>query len=262
MSRQLSSDPTVIVRRTIALWYMSALPIIARDPQQGLPADAEMEVEDGIAILRWNRQYADEQHHAANLGLLAMSLTSDFWQQSQSPNLQGAELAANAAVSILYTAYILTSTSIFRDSWKFATSAGQNEEATKTFIRTAWQVAREGHDVFDSGPGSEFGAFQDEIKLSKNAKALLSKVGREDWCIAPLWHPCRRVPGSAWNKFMRNSNKTFFTTQQKEHNDICYEIPSSIISLAEPWHIYYTKLRSRFAQVRILVTGCMDLELT
>lgn len=241
---------------------MSAVPIIARDPQQGLPADSEMEVEDGIAILRWNRQYADEQHHAANLGLLAMSLTSDFWQQSRSPNLQGAELAANAAVSILYTAYILISTSVFKNSWQFAASAGQNEEATKTFIRTAWQVAREGHDTFDSGPGSEFGATQGEIKLSKNAKALLSKVGREDWCVAPLWHPCRRVPGSAWNKFMRNSNTSFFTTQHQGHNEICYELPSSILSLAEPWQIYYAKLRSRFAQVRMVVTGCVQLGLT
>lgn len=247
--RRISSGSMSCVDAALCLWYISAVPLVLRDPEHGLPPDSEIEYDEGVAILRWNREYASEQQHVANLGLVAMVLTADLWSRPAQPGFEVATLISNAVASILYAVQIIVATEKFESAWTAAATSTDPGVASKIFIRTALNIARVGCDKFDAGPGSEFGALQNEIKLSEDARHVLSKVGRDDWSVVPVWHPCRRVPGSQWNKFMRNTKRTFFGDGQRKKTDIVYQLPSSILSLSEPWQVYYTELRSRFDAV-------------
>jgi hypothetical protein len=127
-----------------------------------------------------------------------------------------------------------------------------NNEPMKLFMKTMWHIAREGSLEFDFPPAAEYGASEEEVKLSHDGKRLLSKVGQESWSEASIWHPCRRIPGSPWNKFIRNKHQKLFLSPRVGRTQLALQLPSSSLSLAEPWEIYYSELRSRFDQVQYI----------
>lgn len=242
-------DPVLLVKEAIALWYISAIPVSTRDPYQGLRPDANIEAENGTAIMGWNRQYSAEKHELANLGLIAMLLTSETWSQPENHSLQYGALVANAATTVLFGAFMIlpkmgqvkTATLLF--------SALKDNEAMRLYLRTSWQLARRGASKYTSSPSAEFGANTSDIKIDHTGKRLLSRIGQEHWSVASLWHPGRKTPGSPWNKFMKNMKQPYFPARAK-NTSLKYQIPSSCLSLAEPWEIYYSELRSRFDQAR------------
>nr|BAD72599.1 MAT1-1-2 [Cordyceps militaris] len=244
-------DPVLLVKEAIAHWYISAVPISTRDPHHGLPPDAEIEQEDGATILRWNRQYAAEKHEIANLGLIAMLLTSETWSRPESPTLRFGTLVANAATAILFGAFMIIPKVSIRESSNLLVSVLKDNEAMRLYLRTTWQLAQDGASKYTHSPSAEFGTTTSEVKIDHAGKRLLSKVGQENWSVASLWHPSRKTPGSAWNKFMRNTQQPYFP-RKKIKTEIRYRLPSSCLSLAEPWEIYYSELRSKFDQVRCL----------
>lgn len=236
------------MKEAILKWYKSAVPVTARDPQQGLPPDAEIEI-GPETILRWNRRYSAETHAIGNSGLIAMMLASKAWYLPLNDELRRASLVSNATASILFATYLISSSTDLTHTTIFTNSTTPNNESMKLFLKTMWHIAREGSLQFDIPPAAEYGASQEEVKLSHDGKRLLSKVGQENWSETSLWHPCRRIPGSQWNKFIRNKHEKLFSSPRAGRTQLALQLPSSSISLAEPWEIYYSELRSRFDQV-------------
>lgn len=249
------TDPVLIVKEAIALWYISAVPISTRDPHQGLAPDAEIEIEERATILRWNRQYAATKHEIANLGLIAILLTSETWSRPKNPSLQFATLVANAVTTILFGAFMILPKINIREPSSLFISALKDNEAMRLYLRTTWQLVREGASKYTSSPSAEFGTTISEVKIDHTGRRLLSRIGQENWSVASPWHPSRKTPGSAWNKFMKNTQQSYFS-RKRIRTTLQYKIPSSCISLAEPWEIYYSELRSKFDQVRYPTPLC------
>ncbi|KAJ2978389.1 hypothetical protein NQ176_g3841 [Zarea fungicola] len=238
-------DPVLLVKEAIALWYISAVPISVRDPHQGFKPDAEVEIEDGHTIIRWNRQYAAKQHELANLGLIAMLLTSETWSRPEHPSLRFGTLVANAVTTILLGTFIILPKIENIKSTNLLVSSLKQNEAMRLYLRTSWQLAQKGTTKYASSPSAEFGANDSELKIDYNGRRLLTKIGRETWKVASEWHPCRKTPGSPWNKFMKNKKQPYFPKKAKK-TSLQYQIPSSCLSLAAPWENYYSELRTRF----------------
>ncbi|KKP01500.1 hypothetical protein THAR02_06404 [Trichoderma harzianum] len=189
IAAQTKSEPIIAVQGAIALWYTSCVSIFVRDIHQGVSSEEEITTfDDGTIIATWNREYAAECHYAGNLGLMAMLLTTETWLPPSDHKLQVASLVSCAATTILFATYMISSRIPAYHSWSFALSACPNNEGVALFLRSAWRLAQRN---VDKGflPGTDFGAHIDEIRLSRNGKILLSKVGRADWARAPFWHP-------------------------------------------------------------------------
>lgn len=225
----------------INLWYIDTMPVLSRDPTQGVPEDGDTQ---------WDSEYAAEHQHFGNLGLTAMLLTAENWKAPESQKLQAAALLANTTTSMVFAAYMIS----FRldgDTWKGAVGKISSRVTIKAFFLCAWQVARINHGDFEGGPGREFGATSDEVKLAPDGKRLLSRIGRKDhgWHEPPFWHPCKKVPGSPWNKFLINKQQPVFTTEPSASSHILHRLPSTAIKLAEPYEEYYEELRKRIDAV-------------
>lgn len=220
------------------------MPAITRDPSSGLVRD---DLPDGpeATVDIWERERAAEQFYFGNIGLIGMLMTSDAWSVPATKELFSVTLCANCTTSLLYSAYmIVCATPAFPLQ---QTSEEQMTEGLRLYIRSAWLLAR---DSQIQSPGLDFGATTNEIKLSSDGRRLLSKVGRVEWSEAPLWHPVRRVPGSPWNKFIRNTGQKIFQPSSADAQAASqFQIPSSALTLIEPWEQYYDEIRRRFDQV-------------
>ncbi|PKK45562.1 hypothetical protein CI102_9515 [Trichoderma harzianum] len=252
IAAQTKSEPIIAVQGAIALWYTSCVSIFVRDIHQGVSSEEEITTfEDGTIIATWNREYAAECHYAGNLGLMAMLLTTETWLPPSDHKLQVASLVSCAATTILFATYMISSRMPAYHSWSFALSVCPNNEGVALFLRSAWRLAQRNVDKGGVLPGTDFGAHIDEIRLSRNGKILLSKVGRADWARAPFWHPCKKIPGSHWNKWIKNSCRPVFPkSTHKSKQDICivFRLPSSAALLTAVFGEYYSNLRTRFDQ--------------
>ena len=236
-----------IVQAAISMWYMSSSAVYSRDLQQGLPTTAEPETDrNGNPFLSWGRAYSANEHAIGNLGLMAMLISTELWDAPQTPQLHTATLISNATAVFLYATYLMLSC-VTTHSASHALTATNSERCMEIYLRSAWAIARQDAQNIERPPAVEFGAHQGEIKLSSTGKRLLTKVGRQEWRETPYWHPVRRVPGSPWNKFMRNMAQPIF--QASTPTAVWFNLPSSSLTLAEPVEEYYRELRSRFDQV-------------
>ncbi|KID70246.1 mat1-1-2, partial [Metarhizium hybridum] len=249
ISMVLRTSPIGIVEATLRVWYASSVPVFTRDPQDGLPLDSAMrDTRNDVSTLTWSRSYSTEQHEVGNLGLMAMLMTSENWLPPKHPNLKAASLVSSAVTTMLFASYLICP-QLLRSPGSLSTTTGQTDEALALFIKASYQVACENFDKFDSPPGSEFGATPDEMKLSHNGNRFLTKIGCNTWSEPAYWHPCRKVPGSNWNKFIRNSSRPIFPTTSPLRNELVVVLPSTLFGLAQPWAVYYNTLRVRFSLV-------------
>lgn len=242
-----------IFEAAISLWYISSSGVFSRDPQQGLPPDADTETdENGIPFLRWSRSFSGSRHAVSNLGIIAMLMATQCWETPQSALLRGPTLISGAAVVILFATFLILPR-ITTVSMDYAISANNPKRSMAIFLRTAWAIGVKNRKTFRQPPGVEFGAHQGEIKLSPNGKSLLTKVGRYDWQEAAYWHPCKKTPGSPWNKFMRNFAQPIFSPS--DSNTLWFHLPSSAHTLAEPFEAYYASLRLKMDRVLLIQTS-------
>ncbi|KAL7790732.1 MAT1-1-2 [Trichoderma ceciliae] len=249
---QAKHEPIIAVKGAMALWYTSSVSIFERDIHQGVSSEEEiMTIEDGTIVATWNREYAAERHYAGNLGLVAMLLTTEIWLPPKEPKLQVASLISCAVTTMLFAAYMISSRMTTYESWSFALSACPSNEGIRLFLRSAWRLAQQSVDDGITSPGIDFGARVDEIRLSSDGKDLLSKVGRGDWGRAPFWHPCRKVPGSPWNKWIKNILRPIFPKSPPGNlrdAPTIFRLPSSAVSLTSMFGEYYSTLRTKFDQ--------------
>jgi hypothetical protein len=263
---QTEHEPMIAIKGAMALWYTSSVSIFERDIHQGVSSEEEiMTIEDGTIVATWNREYAAERHYAGNLGLMAMLLTTETWLPPKDSKLQVASLVSCAATTVLFAAYMISSRMPTYESWNFALPACPNNEGIRLFLRSAWRLAQQTVDDGHISPGIDFGARVDEIRLSKDGKDLLSKVGRGDWGRASFWHPGRKVPGSPWNKWIKNICRPIFPKSPYDNLrdiHIVFRLPSSAILLTSVFGEYYSALRTKFDQVSKLSTSYKNVPRT
>ena len=235
----VSQDPAEVVQRVIHLWYRYAIPVLARTPpreRNSFDDDDEPAREDDDTWISYH-------------GHLSMLLLADVWEHTAHPKLQTACLVANATITILFAVYTITSR--LDSDILINTQPVVTQRAMQVFLRTAWQVARQGWKNNQHPPGIEFGAHLDEVRLTRDGTEVQSKVGRQKWAIAPYWHPARKVPGSHWNKFFQNKRQPVFPTGLPHTPGIHFKAPSSALALLDTWETYYDNLKERMDVVSI-----------
>lgn len=239
-----------IVQGALALWYSSAIPAISRDPLQGLNPEAPREFDgNGDEFDPWSRRFAAQQHASANLGIVAMLMTYELGDPKVSRLLRIGSLVARSVTTLLYAVFLI-SPRLLEEDWTHHLALTRSDETMKTFFRSTWSLTRENCARLNApAPGSEFGATLDEVRLTSNGKDLITRIGRSSWQSPPSWHPLRNVPGSPWNKFLRNHSQPVFPEQPSHDSDFRVTIPGSLSTLASTFEEYYFELRSRMDQV-------------
>ncbi|KPM39117.1 hypothetical protein AK830_g7440 [Neonectria ditissima] len=246
LSEELDAEPIAVVHGAIYLWYQGSIPIVSREPNMGL---SEHIAEDEGFTSPAAREHLNRQFRFANRGYLSMLMATEAWEKPTHPKLQAASLITNAAISFLFATYVIAPHMEDEPLWTGPISEDpvnmcQNEMLL--FLKTNWHVQREGWQDSDHRPGAEFDALKSEVKMSEDGKRLLTQVGYPDWHEVPSWHPFRVVPGSPWNKFIRNRYQKIFPVFPAMTNRVRYMVPGSAASLTNSFREYYNVLRSQY----------------
>ncbi|KAH6955712.1 MAT1-1-2 [Ilyonectria sp. MPI-CAGE-AT-0026] len=244
-SQEADVDPNLLLRGAIVLWFTSASPILSRDPYLGLPPKA---MSGGGLTFPWVQRLAEKNFFIGNLGYLSMLMTAESWEKPSHPKLQVATLMANGIISFLFATFVIAPHLKTHPQWRqyITNSETRGHKEMTVFLKTTWQVSREGWEKFDHPPGAEFSALNTEVKMSRDGRNLLTRVGRPGWHVAPYWHPFRVVPGSPWNKFIRNRRQKIFQIFPTLNNRVQYMVPGSAATLTSSCEAYYGVLRSQF----------------
>ncbi|RDA88969.1 hypothetical protein CP532_0635 [Ophiocordyceps camponoti-leonardi (nom. inval.)] len=279
-----------IFSSSLAMWYSSAAPAISRDSLQGLnPASLRAVDENGEEYEPWSRGWAEKQHASANLGILAILMTTDEWFPPVHPLLKAGCVVSRSVTVLIYAAFLIVSTSKSAlineedsdsnevDSPNQIDNPGQAQDANQVeganevadlwneipstkiipareaiefFLRSAWSLTREKFEEREHHPpGIEFGTTLSEVGLSHDGSQLLTSVGRAGrWAVPPPWHPVRRVPGTAWNKILRNQMQPVFSELPSDSTAFHLTVPGSCGTLVQPYEKYYFELRNRMDQ--------------
>lgn len=244
-----AGDELAVVNSALVSWYTASVSIPLRDPQQGMPPGSNIEVDDnGTLLLTWSRRYSHEKHALGSLGIMAMMMNSETWLPPKHPNLKAAALVSGLTTTILLATYLIHP-AYTQNACVLPSRSTQNDDALLLFIRISWYISRTRFSDFVCAPGADFGANLNEVKLGNDGRRLLTKIGRDHWHEAPHWHPCRKVPGSAWNKYLKNMNRPVFPTDEADSNEVAINLPSTMLDLAHTWETYYSELRARFDRV-------------
>ncbi|PHH90960.1 hypothetical protein CDD83_2088 [Cordyceps sp. RAO-2017] len=240
-------DEMEVVWGVLAMWYSSAAPAVARDPLQGFHPSARNEVDDhGTEFEPWSRRFASKRHNWANLGIIAILMTSESWVPPVHPLLKAGSLISRSVTTFLFAASLI-GMDMLEEPWAHCLELTRREEATKLFFRAVWSVTRENFDILGATtPGIEFGTTLDEVRVKSNGKSITTNLGRRSFYCPPFWHPVRKVPGSSWNKFLKNHRQPMFPESSSRLPGFLLQIPGSLRTLAQPFETYYTDLRSRF----------------
>lgn len=265
----------------LCLWHLGIEPVLCRDPTFGFPyeesitdsdqsdtdeagddddgdGDGDHDVAneiDNATITEANDDSDKEDEHGnlteqfGCLGITAMLVTEENWAEPDKQELGVLALVTNSVTSMMFAAYLISHRA---DTYTCKYTEGKMSFrcALRTFLQCSWQLSRVG---CDGRPGQEFGALPDEVKISSDGKRLLTKVGRIDWHEPPFWHPFKKVPGSAWNKFLKNVEQPVFSENPLTSTHVTSRLPSSAIKLVEPIEAYYTELERRFDEVSNLI---------
>ncbi|KYK59755.1 hypothetical protein DCS_00889 [Drechmeria coniospora] len=219
-----------IVRGALAMWYNSALPALSRDPSRGGNSNSDEHLHEcSTAEAPWNHIFSSEKYGTANIGIVAMLMTLERWEKENHPLLRIGSLVSKSVTTLIFAVFLITPQMVNQD-WIKESKQKEIKETMGTFLRCSWAMSRENYDMVDCHPpGTEFGATLDEIAIDYTGRNLITKIGRPEWGIASLSHPMRRVPGSQWNKFLKNHRQPMFPKAPQ----------------AETYEDYYSELRTR-----------------
>lgn len=190
---------------------------------------------------------------------LSMLNLSEVWLSPDDKDEEGLQITTLAAKSAI--SFLIVGTLMFPH---LADSVCSSEDLSKlgprlpfeAFLRAFWDVTKVRLPAYLPAPAAEFGANFDEAKLTVSGRSLMVKTKKNGWHKAPLYHPARVVPGSAWNKWMKNEDRKVFMggNQNSAFEDdpeleIWYRVPSSALTLIEPFKSRYEALRRKFTEV-------------
>ena len=246
-------DAMSVVDAALAMWYNGAISVITRDPLQGWDPASRFEVqynENGEPFVPWSREYSAAKHASANLGLVSILMTMHCWLTPTQPLLKVGSLISRSVTTLLYAAFLIAPR-MLEESGADYLDLTQPEDTMGAFLRSAWVLWREDYELSDmSSPGIEYGITLNEVKLTSDGMDLITMLGEDNWYCPDFSHPIRKVPGSAWNKFLRNHRHPVFPESLSQPLGFQVMIPSSLQTLARPFERYYCELRTRMDQVR------------
>ena len=249
VGQQHNICPILLVKKAMGAWYQSSAAVFNRDPNQGRMVDSEdFPISEFPDTREWNYAYAAEQHHLSNTGLMGVIMITRSWTVPHNPGLKAATLISNAATSIMFAASIILphmTNSSLQDGHRMVLEY----KGIKLLLKTIWRLARDGNMTSQQPPAVEFGATLEELKLEHDGKYLMTKIGRSEWHKAPYWHPCHLSVGSPWGKYIKNVGLPMFPDVAIHAAEIKYRLPSSAMSLTQPYEAYFAELRFRYDQV-------------
>ncbi|KFA66094.1 hypothetical protein S40285_04295 [Stachybotrys chlorohalonatus IBT 40285] len=248
MSTSMDRDPAQVVEDAIIDWYMSTFSLIPGSiscrENEGYDDNEsdENEVDDDSDT----SSDSDEEVNAPPniMGLVAALLTSEPWMPPHHPVLRRATLISNVVVTVLFAAHLILHKQLPSTKGDNETRPKNCQDALKHFLRFVWKL----EPKTDCIPLPLFGASPDEIKLQSNGRGLLINTPSQGWVDMPEWHPCRKVPGSAWNKFMRNHLQPIFSTASTSSEELFLEfhLNSVALEILAPYETYYDALEVKF----------------
>ncbi|OAQ86460.1 mating-type MAT1-1-2 [Purpureocillium lilacinum] len=264
MAKIIRVHPRMVIQSALSLWFLSAMPAVSRDPQYG-SADANSQNANPIVnpLHPWyDATSTREKNRIANLGVVAMLMTTERWLPEAHPLLVAGSLVSKTVTTLLYACFLI-SDRLFDEPWQDAIERVRVTEALKLFIKSSWAVSREGFDKMDCPtPGAHLGATHSEVRLTADGNTLITNIGEKGWRVAPIDHPLRVVPGSTWNKFLRNYHEPIFPESAPERRFLA-KIPSTVWGVVAPVERFYRELVQRMdvtGRPRDMISGQRAVE--
>ncbi|KAF4333011.1 mating type 1-1-2 [Fusarium beomiforme] len=221
-------SPVKVIDAALMRWYTGAVIVLHTHHS------ARSRIGPPGFNVRWARGYRN-LHPFANLGFMTMLRGFETWAHPKHPKLQAASLISKTAIAIMYATYtigphIKNFALHHLDSMPVAKS---RELFLKLFVSVSGNVYND-DEVFATPPAFEFGAARGNVRISQQGKKLLVKTRTDQtYRCAPYWHPYRRVPGSPWNNYIKNSEvSTFSNDSSLAHSKIKYTLPLNAMFLA------------------------------
>nr|AIF79383.1 MAT 1.1.2 [Fusarium tucumaniae]AIF79388.1 MAT 1.1.2 [Fusarium phaseoli]AIF79393.1 MAT 1.1.2 [Fusarium brasiliense]AIF79402.1 MAT 1.1.2 [Fusarium cuneirostrum] len=243
-------NPWAIVQASISMWYAEVVPVLAKELKS---TEDDTREKWGLDVAWENIDF--QELPFANLGLMAMLVVGDIWENPTDLKLQSACLIAHTAVSFLFIARIL-GPHIIEYPWRSLSTYIQGQRAQELVFKVSLSIAAKGYSLSrpPQGPAIEFNVDPRNIRVSNQGRKLLVRVAiDEEWRSLPFWHPYRRVPGSPWNNYIKNTQwRTFSTSPRPPPTWIKYHLPSSAHTLTDAIEDDYNSLRAQISQVSCL----------
>nr|AEP03791.1 mating type protein MAT1-1-2 [Fusarium sacchari]BAE94380.1 MAT1-1-2 protein [Fusarium sacchari] len=200
-------------------------------------------------------------HPIANLGFMTILRGFEVWEHPKHPKLQAASLISKAALAILYATYTIgPHLEGFAFNYLSEMPVSKARELfLKVFVSISGNVYND-DEVFTTPPAFEFGATRGNVRICQQGKKLLVRSLTEQFYReAPDWHPYRRVPGSPWNNFIRNTESPVFSTNENTvpHTKIKFILPYNAIVLAGQFKAKYNLVRA-FLQSKNQLPGVSE----
>lgn len=223
------------------------MPALGRDPsfefpdEESLNSSSDSE-EDGSGD--HEEKEDDNIDKYGSLGLTAMLLTAGVWRAPKQPKLKMPSLIANSITSVLFAGYLI-SFHAREDILVYLSEQGLARKAFTAYMQCAWQMARVNQESH-AQPCQEYGVLlPDEVMVSPDGRRMLTNIGRNDWHEPPFWHPCKKTPGSDWNKFFKNVGRPLFVPASFTSTHVSHRLPNTALKLVEPVEEYYESVEDR-----------------
>ncbi|KAK2673069.1 MAT1-1-2/MatA-2/Smr1 [Fusarium oxysporum f. sp. vasinfectum] len=231
-------SPLNIIDAALVRWYTGAVVVLyshqsVRSPT-GMPR-------------HWIPGYRSN-HPIANLGFMTILRGFEEWAHPKHPKLQAASLISKVTLAILYATYTIGP---HLEGFSFnhlshMPISKSRELFLRVFVSISGNVYND-DEVFTTPPAFEFGAAQGNVRICQQGKKLLVRsLSEQFYREAPDWHPYRRVPGSPWNNFIRNTELPVFSTNENPtpHAKTKYILPYNAMVLAGQFKAKYNLVRA------------------
>nr|QFP39764.1 mating type protein 1-1-2 [Fusarium dlaminii] len=234
-------SPLKIIDAALVRWYTEAVIVLYSHQATRSP--------DTTGMPRgWTPGYRRNHRSIANLGFMTILRGIEVWAHPKHPKLQAASLISKAAVAILYATYTIgPRLKGFAFNYLSEMPVSKSRELfLRVFVSISGNVYND-DEVFATPPAFEFGAARGNVRICQQGKKLLVRSLYEQFYReAPDWHPYRRVPGSPWNNFIRNTESPIFSTNENHvpHTKIKFILPYSAIVLAGQFKATYNWVRA------------------
>ncbi|EXL50759.1 hypothetical protein FOCG_08968 [Fusarium oxysporum f. sp. radicis-lycopersici 26381] len=231
-------SPLNIIDAALVRWYTGAAVVLyshqsVRSPT-GMPR-------------HWIPGYRSN-HPIANLGFMTILRGFEEWAHPKHPKLQAASLISKVALAILYATYTIGPhlEGFAFNHLSHMPISKSRELFLRVFVSISGNVYND-DEVFTTPPAFEFGAAQGNVRICQQGKKLLVRsLSEQFYREAPDWHPYRRVPGSPWNNFIRNTELPVFSTNENPtpHAKTKYILPYNAMVLAGQFKAKYNLVRA------------------
>nr|QFP39800.1 mating type protein 1-1-2 [Fusarium ramigenum] len=237
----LYGSPLNIIDAVLVRWYTEAAVVLYSHQTARSPNIAGMQ-------RGWTPGYRRNHRSIANLGFMTILRGIEVWAHPKHPKLQAASLISKASLAILYATYTIGP---LIDKFAFdllseMPVSKSRELFLKVFVSISGNVYND-DEAFATPPAFEFGAVRGNVRICQQGKKLLVRsLSEQFYREAPNWHPYRRVPGSPWNNFIRNTELPVFSTDENHvpHTKIKFILPYNAIVLAKQFKAKYDWARA------------------